>query len=76
MTSGSTVQRKRNEAQRVTREPAFEWLARSGLAARGVVYAVIGILAFEVAIGVGGKTRELSAAPWSRSRASRWARCC
>ncbi len=62
MTSSSTVQRereeprRRQEAQRVTRQPAFAWLARSGLAARGVVYAVIGILAFEVAIGVGGKT--------------------
>jgi uncharacterized membrane protein len=32
------------------------WLARFGLGARGVVYAVIGVLAAELALGVGGKT--------------------
>ena len=37
-------------------EPAFAWLARSGFVARAIVYGVIGVLAFEVAIGVGGKT--------------------
>ncbi len=37
-------------------EPAFEWIARSGFVARAVVYGVIGVLSFEVAIGAGGKT--------------------
>jgi hypothetical protein len=31
------------------------WLARVGLVARGVVYGIIGVLALELALGVGGK---------------------
>ena len=34
----------------------FEWLARAGLATRGVIYAVIGLLAIKLALGDGGKT--------------------
>src|SRR5215208_2689373 len=34
----------------------FEWLARAGLVARGVIYAVIGVLAIKLALGDGGKT--------------------
>ena len=34
----------------------FEGLARAGLFARGVIYAVIGILAIKLALGDGGKT--------------------
>jgi hypothetical protein len=33
----------------------FEWLARAGLVARGVVYAIIGVLALKLALGDGGK---------------------
>jgi hypothetical protein len=40
----------------IARAPWFEWLARSGLVARGAIYAIIGVLALEVAFGVGGKT--------------------
>lgn len=36
--------------------PQFEWLARAGLVARGVIYAIIGVLAIQVAMGEGGKT--------------------
>ncbi|UTI62834.1 DUF1206 domain-containing protein [Paraconexibacter antarcticus] len=39
----------------VARRPQFEWLARAGLAARGAVYAVIGILALKLALGSGGE---------------------
>ena len=35
--------------------PAFEWLSRAGFVARGAVYAIIGILAFKLAVGHGGK---------------------
>lgn len=35
--------------------PAMGWLARAGLVARGVVYAVIGVLALKLALGDGGK---------------------
>ena len=34
---------------------AFEWLSRGGFVARGFVYAIVGVLAFKLALGVGGK---------------------
>ena len=37
------------------RAPATGWLGRAGLVARGVVYAVIGVLALKLALGDGGK---------------------
>jgi hypothetical protein len=36
--------------------PQFEWLARGGLVARGAIYAIIGVLAIQIALGSGGKT--------------------
>ena len=42
--------------ERAANTRQFEWLARAGLAARGVVYAVIGVLALQLAIGQGGKS--------------------
>ncbi len=45
----------RAAGERVAQHPAFEWLARAGLAARGVVYGVIGALAVALAAGAGGK---------------------
>ena len=36
----------------------FEWLARGGFVARGVVYGIIGILALKLAFGVGGKATD------------------
>jgi hypothetical protein len=40
------------------RTPQFEWLARAGLVARGVIYAIVGVLAIELALGSGGKTTD------------------
>ena len=40
----------------VARTRTFELLARAGLATRGLIYAVIGILAIKLALGDGGKT--------------------
>jgi hypothetical protein len=37
-------------------QPGFEWLARAGLVARGIVYGVIGLLALKLALGSSGKT--------------------
>jgi hypothetical protein len=37
------------------RTPVFEGLARAGFVARGLVYGIVGILAFGVALGIGGK---------------------
>jgi len=39
----------------IGRQPAFVWLARAGLVARGVSYGIIGILALKLAAGAGGK---------------------
>ena len=37
------------------RSSAFAWLSRAGFVARGAIYAIIGVLAFKLAIGQGGK---------------------
>jgi hypothetical protein len=51
-------------ARRATpgKRDAKQALARAGLIARGVVYGVIGILAFKVAIGAGGRTESQTGA--------------
>jgi hypothetical protein len=43
------------QGDRLARTREFEWLARAGLVARGVVYAIIGVLAIKLALGDGGK---------------------
>jgi Domain of Unknown Function (DUF1206) len=43
-------------AHDLARTRQFEWLARAGIAARGVIYAIIGVLAIKLALGSGGKT--------------------
>lgn len=54
--SGATgVRSAQRHGERAAGTPQFEWLARAGLAARGVVYAVIGFLALKLALGDGGK---------------------
>jgi Domain of Unknown Function (DUF1206) len=50
---GATATATSNE---VARSPAVGWLGRAGLVARGVVYAVVGILALKLALGDGGQT--------------------
>jgi hypothetical protein len=40
----------------LARTRQFEWLARAGLVARGVIYAIVGVLAIKLALGDGGKT--------------------
>jgi hypothetical protein len=42
--------------EKVTRSRGFEWLARSGFVARGLIYGIIGVLAIKVALGTGGRT--------------------
>lgn len=45
----------RAAGEKVAHASAFEWLARAGLVARGVVYGVIGAFAVALALGAGGK---------------------
>jgi hypothetical protein len=42
--------------EKIARRSEFAWLARAGLVARGVVYGIIGLLAFKLAVGSGGAT--------------------
>lgn len=42
--------------RKIVRSRGFEWLARSGFIARGLIYGIIGILAIKVALGAGGAT--------------------
>lgn len=53
---GAPVRQARAHGEDIARTPQFEWFARAGLAARGVVYVLIGALAIQVALGEGGKT--------------------
>ena len=39
----------------MARTPGFEWLSRAGFVARAAIYLIIGVLALELAVGVGGK---------------------
>jgi hypothetical protein len=45
-------------ASEVAHSTWVEWLARIGYVARGVLYIVVGILAVQVALGVGGETTD------------------
>jgi hypothetical protein len=51
-----SVRRAQAHGERVAHRPEFEWLARAGLVARGVVYGVVGVLAVKLAVGDGGGT--------------------
>jgi hypothetical protein len=57
-TASNSAERTADAAQRTaesfTETPLFEGLARVGYAARGVIYVLIGILAFRLAEGVSG----------------------
>jgi len=44
----------KTSGERLVRTSGFEWLARAGFAARGIVYVIIGILAIKLALGSGG----------------------
>ena len=50
------VQGAQEALEEVARSSGFEWLARAGFVARGLIYGIIGILAIKLAIGAGGKT--------------------
>ena len=45
-----------SSGEKVAHSRGFEWLARSGFVARGLIYGIIGILAIKLAVGAGGTT--------------------
>jgi fumarate reductase subunit D len=51
-----SVQRAGGESEKVARSRGFEWLARAGFVARGLIYGIIGVLAIKLAVGAGGTT--------------------
>lgn len=52
---GTSVRVARGAGEDVAQSAPFEWLARGGFVARGLIYGIIGILALELALGVGGR---------------------
>src|SRR5690349_10614398 len=66
MSSGSTIhhvqQQAERAAERAATHPGVVTLGRFGYAAKGVVYAVVGILAVQAALGRGGETTSSSGA--------------
>ena len=44
--------------EKAVQSDTFEVLARAGFLARGVVYAIIGVLAIKLVFGAGGKTTD------------------
>ena len=52
---GAPLRQARSHGEDIARSPQFEWFARAGLATRGVVYVLIGVLALKLALGDGGK---------------------
>src|SRR5205807_7438281 len=52
----------RSAAKRTSGHDGRQAAARLGLIARGVVYAIVGVLAFKLAVGSGGKTESQTGA--------------
>jgi len=53
--SSSALHTARAAREGAVRSTGFEWLSRSGFVARGLIYAIIGVLALKLALGQGGK---------------------
>jgi hypothetical protein len=53
---GRPIRTAQASGEKVAQSRGFEWLARAGFVARGLIYGIIGILAIKVALGTGGTT--------------------
>jgi len=53
---GAPIRRAQGKGDDFAQSRQFEWLARAGIATRGVIYAIIGVLAIKLALGSGGET--------------------
>ncbi len=62
MVARAKTQGARRAARQVARSPVMAGLARAGLAARGVLYVIVGWIALEVAFGGSGRHAESSGA--------------
>jgi hypothetical protein len=52
------VRDARRQGDHAANSPALGWLARAGLISRGIVYAIIGVLALKLALGDGGRATD------------------
>ena len=55
-TKPQPVRGAQTSGEKVARSRGFEWLARRGFVARGLIYGIIGILAIKLAVGAEGTT--------------------
>lgn len=55
---GTTIRAGRAAGDGFVHSRAFEWLSRAGFLARGAVYAIVGMLALGLALGIGGKVTD------------------
>jgi hypothetical protein len=55
-TNPRPVREAQERGDKVADSGGFEWLARAGFVARGLIYGIIGILAIKLAVGAGGAT--------------------
>jgi hypothetical protein len=55
-TKPQSVPSPQSGGEKVAHSRSFEWLARAGFVARGVIYGIIGVLAIKLAVGAGGST--------------------
>jgi hypothetical protein len=51
-----SIHTAQKSGEHVAQSRWFEWLARAGFVARGLIYVIIGILAVKLALGAGGTT--------------------
>ena len=68
------IRRAQGKGSDIARTRQFEWLARAGIATRGAIYAIIGVLAIKLAFGERRQDDRTRRAPSRRSRSSRSAR--
>lgn len=54
----STAQTARGAREDFVHSSGFELLSRAGFVARGLIYGIVGILAFKLAVGAGGKVTD------------------
>jgi fumarate reductase subunit D len=56
------ARRAKSAGNKVEQTRVFEGLARAGFVARAVIYGIVGVLAFKLAVGAGGKATDQSGA--------------
>src|SRR5262245_22821559 len=55
-TPTAPVETAKRQGERVVHTSGFAWASRAGFVARAAIYLIIGVLALELALGLGGKT--------------------